>query len=358
MVLAQNGLKDLPRLIGHVQPDNATIAYMKSGRATLQFQFQKRAFGWSDPRTFASPSIEGTKSRSEFSPLPETVFLADSRCPDSSLITDSRSKRRRLDSPRQFDMGQVVRRGRSLARQLRSDEGLAHLPSFIQSTDKVSCGQSVTLVEYRSLHSLLGRPSQLRLTQIATCLNDLLPCQPRIFHGSKVGFDDTAELLFARHLELHDKVEAPEERVVQQIRMIGRRGNEAIGRVRLLHELQSRIEHPAHLPDIVGRTTMTTNGIKFVEEIDTAALRCFVEHQPQFRGRLPHETRDQRLKPDHFCILFDNHQERQLQRSGQRFRCHRLADPGGPRNKTRRLGVRPCSRSQSLRTCSRMSSLI
>ncbi len=32
LVFAQNGLEDLASLIGNVQPDNATIAYVKSGR--------------------------------------------------------------------------------------------------------------------------------------------------------------------------------------------------------------------------------------------------------------------------------------------------------------------------------------
>ena len=40
------------------------------------------------------------------------------------------------------------------------------------------------------------------------------------------------------------------------------------------------------------------DGVDFVEQVDSAAFRCFVKCDTQLGGRLPHETRDQRLQTD------------------------------------------------------------
>ena len=64
LIFAQNCFKDLASLIGNVQPNDAMIVCVKTGRTgldpvslsfnnfdprtALQFQFKKRAFGWSD----------------------------------------------------------------------------------------------------------------------------------------------------------------------------------------------------------------------------------------------------------------------------------------------------------------------
>ena len=66
---------------------------------------------------------------------------------------------------------------------------------------------------------------------------------------------------------------------------------------------------------------MPTDGVEFVEEIDAAALRSFIECKTQLRGRLSHKPCDQRLQTDD--------EQRQPQGTGERFGGHGL--PGSRR---------------------------
>ena len=104
--------------------------------------------------------------------------------------------------------------------------------------------------------------------------------------------------LWCRQRVLDNRVEAAEHRAVEQLRMVGRRDEQAL-RLILLQELQERVEHAANLAHVVVAAALAAERVDLVEEVDATSLGEGVEDEPELRSRLTHELRDQSVQPDH-----------------------------------------------------------
>jgi hypothetical protein len=62
-------------------------------------------------------------------------------------------------------------------------------------------------------------------------------------------------------------VESTKKRVIKNLHMVGRRDDQAMRLVTLDH-LQKAVQHSPNLTHIVGQSSLRTNGIEFVEEVN------------------------------------------------------------------------------------------
>ncbi len=125
--------------------------------------------------------------------------------------------------------------------------------------------------------------------------------------------------------------------------MVRRCNHDAVGRVRLLHEGQDRIQDPADLSNIVGIAAPRTDRIKLVEQINTAHLRDLIEKEPELARSLPEKAAEQGIEA--------HGEKRQPQFAGKRRRGHCLPGSGRPDKKEmgrRNLAVIAQTRSLGL----------
>jgi len=66
-------------------------------------------------------------------------------------------------------------------------------------------------------------------------------------------------------------IETTEQRVVKDLRMVGRRDNQTV-RLVVLDHLQEAVEHAANLAHIVCQATLRADGIEFVKEVHAAHM--------------------------------------------------------------------------------------
>ena len=74
-------------------------------------------------------------------------------------------------------------------------------------------------------------------------------------------------------------IEAPEQGVVQNLWVIGR-GNDQTVRLIMFNHLKKAVENASNLPNIVSHSTLRSDGIEFVEEVDSSHLRHCIEYLP------------------------------------------------------------------------------
>ncbi len=54
--------------------------------------------------------------------------------------------------------------------------------------------------------------------------------------------------------------------------MIGGANHKTVRRILFLHELKERIENTTHLRHVIGRSTVSADGVELVEKVDAALL--------------------------------------------------------------------------------------
>ena len=76
---------------------------------------------------------------------------------------------------------------------------------------------------------------------------------------------------------MQNVVEAAEERRIKYSRVIRCRDDEAVRAV-LLDHLQEAVQHSANLAHIVGESTLRTDSVELVEEVDATCSACGIEY--------------------------------------------------------------------------------
>jgi hypothetical protein len=154
------------------------------------------------------------------------------------------------------------------------------------------------LVDERVLDGLFARTGYIR---VAEAMRELRNFAPNDFLGCEIpdlcfqSFDDP---FLVGQIVPDCIVETPEQRMVQNRRMVGGGDHKAVGII-LLDHLKEAVHDAANLADVVADAPRRTGAVEFIEQIDAACLAERFEDQTQFRCGFAHELRDEAIKPRH-----------------------------------------------------------
>ena len=96
------------------------------------------------------------------------------------------------------------------------------------------------------------------------------------FEGGHAVFYSCAYRAFVRQIEVDHRVESAEDRLIQQLRVVGGGDDDAVGGVEF-EELQERIQYPTDFANVVGSGAIAGQSIHLIEQIHTARLGEGVE---------------------------------------------------------------------------------
>ncbi|MCY1555533.1 hypothetical protein D9M68_922030 [compost metagenome] len=76
-------------------------------------------------------------------------------------------------------------------------------------------------------------------------------------------------------------------------------GDDQTIRLILLNHLKEAVEYTPDFTNIVGQTTLGTNGIELVKKVDATSVSDCIENLAQLGSSLAHELSDQAIEPDY-----------------------------------------------------------
>src|SRR5215469_12544709 len=109
------------------------------------------------------------------------------------------------------------------------------------------------------------------------------------------GAHNDRDLLRIRQLILDYIVESAEERMIEDLRVIGGRQDETCRPILLDHHKET-VEDSAYLANVVSGNPLPADRIELVEEVDTSCSAKRIKNLPKLRCGLTHELRKESIK--------------------------------------------------------------
>ena len=153
-----------------------------------------------------------------------------------------------------------------LAARRAAPHGLTLLQEALHSFGR----HALLIVHHRFLDRVADGPGNLGMAQTRRLLGQVVDGFRGLQVVGQAHAQQRLDILRGRHVVLHHVVEAPEQRFVQDVRVIRRRDDHAAGVVLLDHQ-QEAVEDAADLANVVGHAALAADRVELVEEIHPAS---------------------------------------------------------------------------------------